>query len=64
MATGSGNPSSRGFSVAALEKKLKDLNTTLQSIQSVSQWLIHHRRNAKTVVSVWYKDLQKGTLLH
>ncbi len=56
------------FSAAALEKKLKDLNSSLQSIQGVSQWLIHYRRNAKTIVNVWYKELQKGScnsqLLH
>ena len=52
--------SPHAFSVPGLEKKLKELNTTLQSIQSLSQWAIHHRKHAKTVVSVWYKDLQKG----
>ena len=51
---------SGGFSVAAVEKKLKDLNTTIQSIQGVSQWLIHYRKHAKTVVSVWYKEQHKG----
>ncbi len=49
------------FSAAALEKKLKDLNSSLQSIQGVSQWLVHYRRNAKTIISVWYKELQKGS---
>ncbi len=58
MATGQ---STSSFSAAALEKKLKDLNSSLQSIQGVSQWLVHYRRNAKTIVSVWYKELQKGT---
>ena len=51
---------SGGFSVAAVEKKLKDLNTTIQSIQGVSQWLIHYRKHAKTVVSIWYKEQHKG----
>ena len=51
---------SGGFSVAAVEKKLKDLNTTIQSIQGVSQWLIHYRKYAKTVISVWYKEMHKG----
>ncbi|XP_064398184.1 regulation of nuclear pre-mRNA domain-containing protein 1B-like [Halichondria panicea] len=50
------------FSAAALEKKLKDLNSSLQSIQGVSQWLIHYRRNAKTIVNVWYKELQKAAV--
>ena len=58
MSSNSG--ASGGFSVAAVEKKLKDLNTTIQSIQGVSQWLIHHRKQAKTVISVWYKEQHKG----
>ena len=50
------------FSIPHLEKRLQELNTTLQSIQGVSQWLIHHRKHAKTAVSVWYKEVQKGKL--
>lgn len=53
--------SSSSFSQSQLEKKLQELNTTLQSIQSVSKWLIHYRKHAKLVVAVWYKELQKGT---
>lgn len=48
------------FSVSSLDKKLKDLNGTLQSIQGTALWLIHHRKNAKTAVSLWYKEIQKG----
>lgn len=51
---------SHGFSLPALDKKLKDLNTTLQSIQAVSQWIVHYRKHAKTVVGIWLKDMQKG----
>lgn len=56
----SNSAGAHGFSTSSLEKKLKDLNGTLQSIQGMAQWLIHHRKNAKTVVSLWYKELQKG----
>ena len=52
---------SHGFSAAALDKKLRDLNSTLQSIQGTAQWIIHYRKNAKTIVSYWYKELQKGS---
>ena len=52
--------SPHGFSVPILEKKLKELNTTLQSIQGLSQWAIHHRKHSKSIISVWYKELQKG----
>ena len=60
MSSSSSSSASGGFSVAAVEKKLKDLNTSIQSIQGVSQWLVHYRKNAKTVVSVWYKEQHKG----
>ncbi|KAL5467428.1 hypothetical protein EMCRGX_G031649, partial [Ephydatia muelleri] len=52
--------SGHGFS-ATLEKKLKDLSVTVHSIQGISQWVIHHRKHAKTVVGHWYKELQSGS---
>jgi hypothetical protein len=51
---------SHGFSASSLDKKLKGLSGTLQSIQGTAVWIIHHRKNAKTIVSLWYKELQKG----
>ena len=51
------------FSASTLEKKLSDLSNTQQSIQTISLWLIHHRKHAKIAVQVWYKQLQKGKLL-
>ena len=50
----------QGFSQATLEKKLQNLNSTLQNIQLMAQWAIHYRKHAKTITSVWYKELQKG----
>ena len=58
--SGSSAGASGGFTVSAVEKKLKDLNTSIQSIQGVSQWLIHYRKYAKTIIGVWYKELHKG----
>ena len=52
-----------GFSQQTLERKLQHLNSSLQNIQAVAQWAIYYRRHAKTVVSVWYKELQKGEKL-
>ena len=49
-----------GFSQATLEKKLQNLNSTLQNIQLMAQWAIHYRKHAKTIIAVWYKELQKG----
>lgn len=48
------------FSSSALEKKLGELSNSQQSIQTLSLWLIHHRKHAKTVVDVWLKQLIKA----
>lgn len=48
------------FSEAALEQKLAELNNSQQSIQTLSLWVIHHRKHCKTIVSVWYKELLKA----
>ncbi|KAJ7360502.1 Regulation of nuclear pre-mRNA domain-containing protein 1A [Desmophyllum pertusum] len=48
------------FSTATLEKKLSDLSNTQHSVQTLSLWLIHHRKHAKAVVQAWYKELTKA----
>lgn len=49
------------FSEAALEKKLSELSNSQQSVQTLSLWLIHHRKHSKTIVNVWFNELKKGT---
>lgn len=49
-----------GFTEGALAKKLADLNSSQQSIQTLSLWLIHHRKHHATIVKVWFRELQKG----
>lgn len=48
------------FSESALEKKLAELSNSQQSVQTLSLWLIHHRKHSKTIVKVWYNELIKG----
>lgn len=48
------------FSEAALEKKLSELSNSQQSVQTLSLWLIHHRKHARTIVGVWFNELKKG----
>ncbi|XP_051991972.1 regulation of nuclear pre-mRNA domain-containing protein 1A-like [Xyrauchen texanus] len=48
------------FSDYALEKKLSELSNSQQSVQTLSLWLIHHRKHSKTIVKVWYKELKKA----
>lgn len=51
-----------GFTQQALEKKLTDLNSSQQSIQTLSLWLIHHKKHCRTIVQIWMKELKKGLL--
>lgn len=46
------------FSESSLLKKLQELNSSQQSVQTLSLWLIHHRRFSKIVVNTWLKQLQ------
>lgn len=49
-----------GFTEQALIKKLLDLNASQQSIQTLSLWLIHHRKHHQVIVKIWFKELSKG----
>lgn len=49
-----------GFTENALVRKLQELNSSQQSIQTLSLWLIHHRKHHAAVVKTWYKELLKG----
>ncbi|CAG9840282.1 unnamed protein product [Diabrotica balteata] len=49
-----------GFTETAFIKKLSDLNNSSQSIQTVSLWLIHHRKHYSTVVKIWFRELIKA----
>lgn len=48
------------FTETALIKKLMELNASQQSIQTLSLWLIHHRKHYANIVKSWYKELMKG----
>lgn len=59
---GAGRPAAMSsFSESALEKKLSELSNSQQSVQTLSLWLIHHRKHAGPIVSVWHRELRKGT---
>lgn len=45
------------FSEASLQKKFAELTNTQQSVQTLSLWLIHHRKNSKIIVKTWFKEL-------
>ncbi|XP_037010368.1 regulation of nuclear pre-mRNA domain-containing protein 1A isoform X3 [Artibeus jamaicensis] len=50
------------FSEAALEKKLSELSNSQQSVQTLSLWLIHHRKHSRPIVTVWERELRKEFL--
>ncbi|XP_075224971.1 regulation of nuclear pre-mRNA domain-containing protein 1B [Lycorma delicatula] len=49
-----------GFTESGLCKKLEDLNTSQHSIQTLSLWVIHHRKHFQVIVKTWMKELQKA----
>ncbi|XP_050306354.1 regulation of nuclear pre-mRNA domain-containing protein 1B [Anthonomus grandis grandis] len=51
---------SGGFTESAFIKKLTELNNSSQSIQTLSLWLIHHRKHYTSVVKIWVKELIKA----
>ncbi|XP_039592024.1 regulation of nuclear pre-mRNA domain-containing protein 1B isoform X3 [Polypterus senegalus] len=48
------------FSESALEKKLSELSNSQQSVQTLSLWIIHHRKHSATIVNVWHRELKKA----
>ncbi|XP_065913511.1 regulation of nuclear pre-mRNA domain-containing protein 1B-like [Dysidea avara] len=48
------------FSSSGLAKKLRDLTTSQQSVQSLSNWLIHYRKHAKIALEVWQREFNKA----
>jgi regulator of Ty1 transposition protein 103 len=50
------------FTDDALVRKLKELNTSSQSIQTLSLWLIHHRKHHNNIVKIWMRELSNGWL--
>lgn len=49
-----------GFTESSLSKKLEDLNPSQQSIETLSLWLIHHRKHYSTIVKTWMRELIGG----
>ncbi|XP_005098576.1 regulation of nuclear pre-mRNA domain-containing protein 2 isoform X2 [Aplysia californica] len=43
----------------SVEKKLKTVNNTQDSIQSLSLWIIHHKSHHGKIVELWMKVLKK-----
>lgn len=61
MSTGAQQPAEMSsFTESGLVKKLLELNPSQQSIQTLSLWLIHHRKHHSIIVKTWLKELQKA----
>uniref|UniRef100_A0A8C9LE59 CID domain-containing protein n=1 Tax=Pavo cristatus TaxID=9049 RepID=A0A8C9LE59_PAVCR len=43
-----------------LEWKLLELSNSQQSVQTLSLWLIHHRKHSVLIVSMWEQELRKA----
>ena len=45
----------------AFERKLQSMSSTQDSVQTVSLWMIHHKKQADDMVAVWLEQLKKGS---
>uniref|UniRef100_A0A1A9VEC3 CID domain-containing protein n=1 Tax=Glossina austeni TaxID=7395 RepID=A0A1A9VEC3_GLOAU len=46
------------FTETALLKKLAELNSSQQSIQTLSLWLIHHRKHHAGIIKTWLREIE------
>ena len=44
----------------AFERKLQGMSSTQDSVQTVSLWMIHHKKHAADMVRLWLDQLKKG----
>jgi len=44
----------------AFERKLQNMSSAQDSVQTVSLWMIHHKKHAEDMVVVWLDQLKKG----
>ena len=44
----------------AFERKLQNMSSAQDSVQTVSLWMIHHKKHADDMVIVWLDQLKKG----
>ena len=48
------------YSAEAFLEKLAKLTTTQQSIETLSQWCIWHKKSSKNIVDTWGQGLSKA----
>ena len=44
----------------AFERKLQNMSSTQDSVQTVSLWMIHHKKHAMDMGKIWLDQLKKG----
>ena len=50
----------RPLDESSVEKKLRSLTNTQDSIQGLSLWIIHHKAHHEKIVELWFKAMKKG----
>ena len=48
-------------SESQLIKRFAELSTSQQSVETLSLFLMHHRRQSQTIVHIWAKELLNAT---
>ncbi|XP_033120549.1 regulation of nuclear pre-mRNA domain-containing protein 2-like [Anneissia japonica] len=54
--------SSTKFNVGSLQQKLKSLNNTQDSVQSVSLWIIHHKNHVTNILATWLQEVKESSI--
>jgi len=58
------NMAVRPLDESSVEKKLRSLTNTQDSIQGLSLWIIHHKAHHEKIVELWFKAMKKGLFRH
>ncbi|XP_019627087.1 PREDICTED: regulation of nuclear pre-mRNA domain-containing protein 1A-like [Branchiostoma belcheri] len=48
------------LNVEYFERKLAGLQNTMDSIQTLSLWIVHHKSSHQQIVQLWMKQLRKS----
>ncbi|CAF4382427.1 unnamed protein product, partial [Rotaria magnacalcarata] len=51
-------------SSSSFEKRLTTVNSTQESVQTLSLWILYHRSQHEHLIKTWFKVLKKSKPLH
>ncbi len=64
MASTTTDDSTAASSSSSFEKRLTLVNSTQESVQTLSLWILYHRSQHEHLIKTWFKVLKKSKPLH